>query len=134
MAANPARAEPPIPEFGDVHLVPLERRLPGEDQSLHRGDGPRHALAVGLADHDATCGSSSTACSDAPMQKNVTRSGRYINAAEVINVINVVDLPRCAVATTMMLSISVSMACTRWACSSGMSTIPTGNTSPGFWP
>ena len=43
---------------------------------------------------DATCGRSSTGYSDAPMQKNVTRSGRYINAAEVINVINVVDLPR----------------------------------------
>ncbi len=27
------------------------------------------------------------------MQKKVTRSGRYISAAEVINVINVVDLP-----------------------------------------
>ena len=83
---------------------------------------------------DATCGNSSTGYSDAPMQKKVTRSGRYINAAEAIRVINVVDFPRCAVATTMMLSISASIACTRWACSSGMSTIPTGNTRPGFCP
>ena len=43
---------------------------------------------------DATCGSSSTGYSEAPMQKNVTRSGRYINAAEVISDINVVDFPR----------------------------------------
>lgn len=83
---------------------------------------------------DATCGSSSTGYSEAPMQKNVTRSGRYISAAEVIKDISVVDLPRWAVATTMMLSISASMAWTRCACSSGMSTTPTGNTKPGFCP
>ena len=47
------------------------------------------------------------------MQKNVTRSGRYIKAADVISVISVVDFPRWAVATTMMLSISASIACTR---------------------
>ena len=69
------------------------------------------------------------------MQKNVTRSGRYISAAEVINVIRVVDFPRWAVATTITLSISTSTDVHPLrVCSSGMSSIPTGNTKPGFCP
>ncbi|CNM98359.1 Uncharacterised protein [Mycobacterium tuberculosis] len=80
-----------------------------------------------------TCGSDTIwAMVAPPMQKNVTRSGVYIVAAEHISAIKVVVLPRCLAPTTMMLLRSASTACTTCWDSSGMSITPTGNISPGF--
>lgn len=68
------------------------------------------------------------------MQKNVTRAGLYIVAAEHISVIKVVVLPRCLAPTTITLLRSASTACTTCLDSSGMSMTPTGNIRPGFCP
>ena len=84
------RTEPAFAEFGDVHLVALEGCLAGQDDPL---DGRWFANSLGiviLPTRDMR--RSSTGYNDADTEED-HRSGRYINAADVISVINVVDLP-----------------------------------------